>query len=124
MRKLIMAIMVLVMVFVGYKTMVKGHAYNDMELKQQNRYEYYQELEARFTNVLRATLEDEGFCNAGINVTSIIKISGQREYSVLVHHDRFDRMNEAEKKQYEERLGRIEFPENGCSVVYKVTGQI
>lgn len=114
MKKAVLVVVVFVIIFFGMKLGVKSNDYNNNRLKQEDKYEYYQELEERFTTVIRNTLEADGFSNAGITVTSIINLGGFREYKVEIHHSRFDQMNEDAVKGYENKLAKIDFPDSDC----------
>ena len=77
---------------------------------------YFHELEGRYKEVLKHSLENEGMYNAGINITSIINIDGTRVYTVKIHHEKYDNFDECKRQEILESLGAISFADNETPV--------
>lgn len=80
---------------------------------------YYKEMEAVYVSEIRAFLEDEGYRNSGIMMTRIIDEDGERNYTVTIHHDKFDKLSGEEKKELLAACGRIEFPDRECGFCHR-----
>ena len=81
---------------------------------------YYHELESRFREVLEYELQKEGMENAGINISCITDISGNRTVTVSVHHYKIDRMSENEKTEFIGEISSVGFADDSITVVYEL----
>lgn len=78
--------------------------------------DYYHELECRYKEVLKYSLEEKGMYNAGINITSVINPDGSRVYSVAIHHEKFETFDDAMKSSILTSLSSIAFADNETPV--------
>lgn len=83
--------------------------------------DYYHMLEDRCITVVKATLDNEGYSLAGINVSNVININGTRDYKIVIHHDRFAEVDEANKEQLLAKLSNITIIDSKCNVEYELT---
>ena len=66
--------------------------------------EQYCIMEEEYVNEVKLILLEKGCKNAGITLTYITDIEGNRDYTVTVHHNRLDKMEVQELKLLEARL--------------------
>lgn len=81
--------------------------------------EYYKEMEEIYVGEIRAFLEEAGYRNSGIMMTRIIDEEGERCYTVTIHHDKLDKLSDAEKKELLDACSRIAFPDGECGFCHK-----
>ena len=86
------------------------------ERARQNR--YYGALEEEYRERTRVLLEEEGYHNCGINLTWVAYENGSREYTLLLHHRKLNRLNDEEKTALRNILSETEFQEEACSFRY------
>lgn len=68
---------------------------------------YYQELEKNYISEIREYLESQGFRNSGVTMTRVLTQDGHREYSVLIHNSRLNRLSDDEKQDLKEDLKQL-----------------
>lgn len=76
---------------------------------------YYRELEQTYVAEVRSFFEERGYEHCGITMTRVIEEDGGRDYTVVVHHKKLERLSEGEKEKILEECGEIEFPVRECS---------
>lgn len=81
---------------------------------------YYAALEQEYLQNARQLLEEEGLKNCGINLRWVDDGNGNREYTMLIHHRRLNRMSEEEIGNLTERLSETEFRDGVCSFNYVI----
>ena len=81
---------------------------------------YYAVLEEEYLNRVRQLLEEEGFCNCGINLRWIADVDGTREYTMILHHRYLERMSAREMAELTDRLTEAEFRDDVCSFSYVI----
>lgn len=106
----------LVLVILSMMTMTVN-ATEDKKLQHDNA--FYEEMEDNYTETLGETLSDKGYRNAGITMTKVFYKSGEREYTVKIHHKRVERLSEEEKSGLLEELSEIGFSDEECRVCLK-----
>lgn len=84
--------------------------------KLQHENTLYETLEDRYVQVLRDTLYDRGYSNAGITMTKVYLEDGKREYTVKIHHRRIDKMDETDRQDLLTELSVIPFADAECKV--------
>lgn len=82
--------------------------------------DYYHELEGRYMEVLKAELSRKGMGSAGITMTSIIDIKGDRTYKVQLHHEKIGKMDEEARESFLEYMATIDFADGETPVVYSI----
>ncbi len=110
------AVLILIIIF-GIKGTVMSKE-NAKLRAEQNR--YYAAMEAEYREKTQELLEREGYRNCGINLTWIAYEDGRREYTLLLHHRKLDRLSAAERAVLQSRLTETEFQEEACSFRYEL----
>lgn len=108
-------ILVLIIVFCVKATVMSRE--NAAGSKNNN---YYAALEEEYLLRTRQLLEEEGLRNCGVNLRWVADTNGTREYTMLLHHRKLDRMSEQEKAELTDRLTKTEFREELCSFCYVI----
>jgi len=90
-RILVMAAvgMIALVLIIIFSTKVVRSAQADSALEK-----YYAGLENEYKHMVRDYMNENGYTNAGIMVTRIIDSEGNRTYTVKLHHDKLDRLDE------------------------------
>lgn len=81
------------------------------------REQYYAGLEKEYKSMLREYMNDNGYTNAGITVTHIVDCTGDRTYTVKIHHSKFDRLDESERYSLAEDVIELGFEDEKCYFV-------
>lgn len=81
--------------------------------------QHYRTIENRYIACVRDRLEEQGYKNAGITMTKIVELDGEREYTVLIHHKRINALEESERLMLAETLGNTYFSVEGCDFAYE-----
>lgn len=95
-----------------------------MQAKGQSEYdpaenrEYYEQLEDAYTQKIQQFLSGKGYRNAGITMTKVYQEDGSREYMVLIHHKRIDRLENIKKSCLLKELETVSFGSDQCRVRY------
>lgn len=79
---------------------------------------YYADLEQKYIDNTRQLLQEEGLKNCGVNLRWVTDENGNREYTILLHHRRLNRMSEEKKTILTDLLSEIEFRDEKCSFYY------
>lgn len=108
-------LLVLVIIFCVKGTVMSKE--NDERAKQN---QYYAALEQDYLERARQLLDEKGYSNCGINLTRVTYEDGRREYTVLIHHRRLERLSDEEKLELENLLSKIEFHNGACSFCYEM----
>ena len=77
---------------------------------------YYVLLEEEYLKQVREILKQEGYSNCGLTLTYTKEVGGERRYHLRIHNQRFDRLNDIEKKAILNRVGKVDFGVEGCSL--------
>lgn len=77
---------------------------------------YYVLLEEEYPKQVREILKQEGYSNCGLTLTYTKEVGGERRYHLRIHNQRFDRLNDIEKKAILNRVGKVDFGVEGCSL--------
>lgn len=114
----ILTVVLVLVIFFCIKgtVMSKGN----QERAQQNH--YYAVLEQDYLEKARVLMLEEGFVDCGINLTRVTYEDGRREYTVRLHHRRFDRLPEEEMSRLKCMLSDAEFQDESCSFYYEMPG--
>lgn len=82
--------------------------------------QYYAVLEQEYLEKTRRLLNEEGLSNCGINLRWVADEEGSREYTVILHHHRLERMSGQEQSDLTDRLSGAEFQDDVCSFRYVI----
>lgn len=108
-------ILVLIIVFCVKGTVMSRE---NAERGQQNR--CYAVLEQEYLDRTQQLLEEEGLTGCGMNLRWVADVDGSREYTILLHHKKLDRMTEEERSVLTDMLTEMEFQDEACSFRYKI----
>ena len=81
---------------------------------------YYAVLEREYMEKINRLLKEEGFSNCGINLRWVADEEGSREYTVIIHHRRLERISGREQSNLTDRLAGAEFHDAACSFRYVI----
>lgn len=78
----------------------------------------YRILEREYESELRGLLEEKGYCNSGVTMSSIVQEDGVRSYTVAIHHKKIEALGHVEKRALAAECQSIgAFVEN-CNVYF------
>lgn len=106
-------LLVLIILFCVKGTVMSKEKYSFA--KQNSRYAV---LEQEYLDRTRNLLEEAGYDNCGINMRRVTYSGGRREYTVLLHHRKLERLSEAECEALKNLLAEMEFGEGTCTFAY------
>lgn len=81
----------------------------EMNVSWAERERHFDVLEREYVQSMEKLLSDSGYANSGITMTSVTEADGTKEYTVLLHHDRFKRLTEQEKEELASMLTPASF---------------
>lgn len=81
---------------------------------------YYAVLEEEYLNRARQLLEEEGLRNCGVDLRWVADVNGTREYTMILHHRKLERMSTQEMAELTDRLTETEFRDDVCSFSYVI----
>ena len=108
-------LLVLIILFCVKGTVVSR---NNGGHERQNK--YYAVLEQKYLEKTRRLLNEEGFSNCGINLRWVADDEGGREYTIILHHRRLERMSGQELTDLTDKLSGAEFQDDACSFCYVI----
>lgn len=116
-RKILLVVIFIMVIAIIKITSINANGESDiLDSKRM----YYHEMEKRYENVVRKTLEDKGYANAGITIISNIDPSGTRTFKTKIHHRKFTEMDDNEKKSFLKDVSKISFADADTEVVYEI----
>lgn len=99
---------------------VKGTVTSRESEERGKKNRYYAVLEQEYRDRTRQLLEEQGLRDCGINIRWVANVDGSREYTILLHHKKLNRMTEEEKSVLTDMLAEMEFKDEACSFQYKL----
>jgi hypothetical protein len=81
---------------------------------------YYTVLEKEYLRQTKEALEQEGYGNCGVTVTWVAAEDGSREYTVLLHHRKLQKLSTQEQTVIIGRLSEMEFDSGNCTFSYSI----
>lgn len=99
---------------------VKGTVMSRNHGGHERQNKYYAVLEREYLEKTRQLLNEEGFSNCGINLRWVADNEGRREYTIILHHRRLERMSDREQADLTDRLSEEEFQDDACSFCYVI----
>lgn len=94
---------------------VNGKGKQDARAREQ----YYHAAEQEYVQEIRNFLEERGYCNSGVTMNSVIWEDGSREYTVLIHHRRIEKLSDEQRETLITECRSIAFPVENCSLSYE-----
>lgn len=85
------------------------------EWREKQKETYYLTKERELEGKVRDYLEDNGFRHSGVMLTRIVDEDGNRAYTLTVHHDRIDRMDEERREALSQKLAELCFRDEKCT---------
>lgn len=74
---------------------IRGTAYSMEKTNMHDSMDpYYKSLENEYTNNVKNLLSELGYSNAGIMLTKVVDVDGNREYTLSLHHKLLSNNNE------------------------------
>ena len=77
---------------------------------------YMATLEKEYRKEIRNYLAEEGFDNCGVNLTKVILENGNREYTVLLHHDRLEKITMEKQEEMLENIKEMASLLENCNL--------
>lgn len=106
------ATIILILVAAFFTT---GTVMSRTDLSTEEKEYYYLEREERLLKDTRDFLNDRGFSNSGVMVERVVEESGNRLYTVFVHHKDINQLPEEEKEELLRCLQKLSFQDEQCS---------
>lgn len=111
--RVLTVVLVLIIVFC-----VKGTVASRESVECGKRNHYYAVLEQEYLDRTHQVLEEQGLSGCGVNLRWVADGNGSREYTILLHHRKLNRMTEEEKSDLTDMLAKMEFQDEACSFYY------
>ncbi|MCM1088513.1 MAG: hypothetical protein NC419_10170 [Muribaculaceae bacterium] len=89
---------------------------NKTEYKDKKK--YYAMMEKEYLSGMEKLLDERGYPNSGITIRWIMDETGNRTYTVLIHHRKINALDHAEKEELLHQLAAAEFADPVCSFNY------
>lgn len=81
--------------------------------------QYYSAMEKEYYADMRALLTKKGYVNSGITIRWISEGTGERSYTVMIHHRKITQLDDAGKEALLRELTETEFHDAGCTFRYE-----
>lgn len=75
--------------------------------------------EKQCKKLIKKALEEYQCKNSGITMTKVIDIKGNRQYLVMIHHDKINTMTESKKEELKKVLENIGFSKENYTISYE-----
>lgn len=110
---------IIAMIIIVMCSMAFGVSAKDNDSLQIKDKAYYRQLENTFSEVIRNSLEKEGYTNCGITINSISKLGEKKEYIVMIHHFLINELEDNERENLIAKLEVITYPYGDCNISYQ-----
>lgn len=111
----ITVVLILVIVFC-----VKGTVFSKENNERAKANRYYAALEDEYLEQTKEFLKEQGYINCGVTMTRVTQEDGSREYTVLLHHRKFQKLGTDQKEELVEALSDMEFDRGICRFIYEL----
>ena len=81
--------------------------------------QYYSALEKEYYADMKALLTRKGYVNSGITIRWVLEETGERNYTVMIHHRRITQLDDVGKEDLLQELMKTEFQDAGCTFCYE-----
>ncbi|MDE7277560.1 MAG: hypothetical protein K2N98_12030 [Lachnospiraceae bacterium] len=81
--------------------------------------QYYSAMEKEYYADMKALLTRKGYVNSGITIRWILEETGERNYTVMIHHRRITQLDDVGKEELLQELMKTEFQDAGCTFCYE-----
>ena len=99
---------------------VKGTVFSKENHERARENHYFAALEDEYLKQTKGLLEEQGYHNCGVTMTRVTLENGSREYTVLLHHRKLQKLSKDEKERLVDTLSDMEFDDELCSFVYEL----
>jgi hypothetical protein len=99
---------------------VKGTVFSKERNECAEANQHYTAMEKEYLRQTKDALEQEGYGNCGVTVTWVAAEDGSREYTVLLHHRKLQKLSTQEQTVIIGRLSEMEFDSGNCSFSYAI----
>lgn len=103
-----------VILFCSTQTVMSQEKTDKISSKQ-----YYAAMEQKYLADMQQMLTDMGYQNSGITIRWVADETGHRNYTVMIHHWKIDKLNMQERKELQEVLSKTEFEDTDCTFCYE-----
>lgn len=111
--EVITVVLIMVIVFC-----VKGTVFSKENSERAKANRYYAVLEDEYLDHTKNLLEEKGYNNCGVTMTRMTMEDGSREYTVLLHHRKLQKLSAEEKDKLIRLLSNMEFDSDICKFCY------
>lgn len=82
---------------------------------------FFEEMERDYVYKVRQYLDAEGYCNSGVVLTKVTFEDGSREYTLNIHHRRFDKLEKNKQDELKSMLAdMVDFSGQTTTVVGEI----
>ncbi len=81
--------------------------------------QYYSALEKEYYADMKALLTRKGYVNSGITIRWVLEETGERNYTVMIHHRRITQLDDVGKEDLLQELMKTEFQDACCTFCYE-----
>lgn len=81
--------------------------------------QYYASLEREYYDSMRNLLDAKGYHNSGVTIRWTADGEGVREYTVMIHHRKIDRLDDMGRRKLLRELSETEFADRQCTFRYE-----
>lgn len=81
--------------------------------------QYYSAMEKEYYADMKALLTRKGYVNSGITIRWVLEETGERNYTVMIHHRRITQLDDVGKEDLLQELMKTEFQDAGCTFCYE-----
>lgn len=81
--------------------------------------QYYSAMEKEYYADMRALLTREGYANSGITIRWVSEETGERNYTVMIHHRKITQLDDAGREALMRELMETEFQDARCTFCYE-----
>lgn len=81
--------------------------------------QYYAAMEQEYLAELKQLLADSGYNNSGVTIRWVSDETGNRNYTVMIHHKKISHLSIQEQEVLQEELMKTEFVDEKCSFAYE-----
>lgn len=81
--------------------------------------QYYSAMEKEYYADMRALLTREGYVNSGITIRWVSEETGERNYTVMIHHRKITQLDDAGREALMRELMETEFQDARCTFCYE-----
>lgn len=96
---------------------ISASAKEVLEREENNR--YFLEQEKLLISEVRGYLATRGYCNSGVTVSRIVFGDGTKEYKVVIHHDKINKLDDEGKADLMGELELFDFEDDNAEFRYE-----